>query len=216
MSLFKAAKRKSAEKPGENKSTPRYVPLKYAIMTSFLMLVIPGLVILSFFSYSDTRNDMENAYSQLQDQTKNTVFNAIKLVDAGYQVLENFLNKKMKKGFARFDEAYEKTGRDAAKIDLKALKEHLGGKMDLYMINADGVVEYTTYTKDLNLDFKSKSPKFYQELTAIREKNEFVSGGMTAEARTGRVRKYAYMPTADNRYVMELGLVSDEFKTLLG
>lgn len=201
------------EQPSPKKSS--YVPLKYTLMGSFLLLIIPILIAISVSDYLNAKNDLENAYSHLQKQTENNILNAIRLVDAGHKVLAKLLGEQMKKSFTQFISAYEASGRDASKMDLVELKRRLGGKMDLYIINAEGIVEYTTYTKDLGLDFKQWED-VYAFFTSIRQKNNFVDGQLATEARTGLLRKFAYMPTPDNKYLLELGLVSDEFAGLMG
>lgn len=203
----------SQKKPDDTQ--PPYVPLKYTLMGSFLLLIIPILIAMSVSDYLNAKSDLESAYRMLQQQTENNIINAIKLVDAGHKVLEKFLNKNMKEAFITFHDAYQLVGRDPAKLDLDDLKRQLGGKMDLYIINAEGIVEYTTYTNDLGLDFKIWRDHF-SFLTSVRQKNEFATGGLAPEARTGILRKYAYMPTSDHKYVLELGLVSGEFADLLG
>jgi len=204
--------------PDTEQASPKkssYVPLKYTLMGSFLLLIIPILIAISISDYLNAKNDLEHAYSHLQKQTENNILNAIRLVDAGHRVLAKLLGEQMKKSFTQFISAYEASGRDASKMDLVELKRRLGGKMDLYLINADGIVEYTTYTKDLGLDFKQWED-VYAFFTTIRQKNNFVDGQLATEARTGLLRKFAYMPTPDNKYLLELGLVSDEFAGLMG
>lgn len=86
--------------------------------------------------------------------------------------------------------------------------------MDLYVINAEGIVEYTTYTEDLGLDFK-EWPDVFSFLTEIRQQDDFASGGFATETETGSIRKFAYMPTPDHNYLLELGLFSNEFSKLI-
>ncbi|EDN70417.1 adenylate/guanylate cyclase [Beggiatoa sp. PS] len=194
----------------------RYVPLKYTLMGSFLLLIIPILIAMSVSDYFNAKSDLENAYKMLQQQTENNILNAIKLVEAGHKVLERFLDENMKDAFVTFVDAYQLAGREPAKMDLEDLKRQLGSKMDLYMINATTkTVEYTTYTKDLGFDFKPW-PDLLSLFNQILQTNEFANGGFATEARTGIVRKFAYMPTPDKKYILELGLVSDEFADLMG
>ncbi len=194
---------------------PPYVPLKYTLMGTFLLLIIPILIAMSVSDYLNAKSDLERAYRMLQQQTESNVLNAIKLVDAGYKVLERFLDEDMKDAFVTFRDAYEIAGRDPSKMNLDDLKIDLGGKMDLYIINADGIVEYTTYKEDAGLDFK-QWPELFSLLKQVRQKDEFVNGGITTEARTGIIRKFAYLSSPDNQYVLELGLFSNEFTDLMG
>jgi len=191
-----------------------YIPLKYTLMGAFLLLIIPILIAISTIDYLNAKNDLENAHILLQRQTENNILNAIKLVEAGHKVLEKALSKQMEEGFSLFIKAYEKAGRHPAKINLEKLKQQLGGKMDLYIINSNGIVEYTTYTNDLGLDFK-KWPDLFETLTVYRQSNQFVSGHFALEARTGIFRKFSYFPTPDQKYLLELGLKTDEFSDLM-
>jgi len=194
---------------------PPYVPLKYTLMGSFLLLIIPILIAMSVSDYLNAKNDLESAYKMLQQQTENNILNAIKLVEAGNKVLERFIDKEMKDAFVTFIDAYDFSGRNPAKMDLEDLKRQVGDKMDLYIINADGVVEYTTLDTDLGLDFK-KWPDVYEFITEVRLGDKFATRGFATEARTGIVKKFSYMPTPDHKYVLEFGLESKEFADLLG
>ncbi|MCK5876374.1 MAG: response regulator [Candidatus Marithrix sp.] len=202
-------------KQGPSDDAQPYMPLKYTLMGSFLLLIIPILISMSVSNYLIAKNDLGDAYEILQQQTENNVINAIKLVNAGYRVLESFLDKEMQDGFTTFIDAYQLAGRDPGKIDLEDIKWQLNDKMDLYVINADGIVEYTTYTKDLGLDFK-KWPEIFSFLTKVRQDNTFASGGLSSEARTGIIRKYGYIATPDHKYILEFGLISNDFAELMG
>ena len=193
----------------------RYMPLKYTLMGSFLLLIIPILIAMSVSDYFNAKTDLENAYTQLQKQTEDNIVNAVKLVEAGYKVVERALSKEMRQSFPLFLKAYEKAGGNPNKIDLNVLRKQLGGRVDLYIINTEGVVEYTTYEKDTGLNFQEK-PSFFKEITAYREKGGFVSPPIATEARTGSIRHFTYMATPDHKYLLELGLPFDEFADLLG
>ncbi|WP_161575442.1 ATP-binding protein [Beggiatoa leptomitoformis] len=191
------------------------MPLKYTLMGSFLLLIIPILIALSVFDYLNAKHDLEKAYSLLQQQTENNIINAINLVDAGHKVLENFLEKEIEHQFPQFLAAYEAADHNPFNINLSELKKQLGGKMDLYIINHQGEVKYTTYIKDIGLDFK-KFPEFFEFLTNIRRNGKIKHGRIAVEARTGVLRKFSYMPTPDHRYILEMGIQSNEFEELMG
>ena len=194
---------------------PSYMPLKYTLMGSFLLLIIPILITMSVFDYLNAKSDLVYAYRMLQQQTESNIINAIKLVNSGYKMLDKLTNEEMKDAFVTFIDAYQIAGRDPSRMPLSDLKKQLGGKMDLYVISADGIVKYTTYTNDLGLDFK-QWPETFKFLTTVRNKNEFTDGGFGTEARTGMIRKFAYMPTPDKKYVLELGLTHDQFAKWTG
>ncbi|OQW94139.1 MAG: hypothetical protein BWK79_07435 [Beggiatoa sp. IS2] len=194
----------------------RYMPLKYTLMGSFLLLIIPILIAMSVSDYLNAKADLESAYTQLQKQTEDNIVNAVRLVEAGYKVVERALSKEMRQSFPFFLKAYEDANKNPDKMDLNALKKQLGDRMDLYVINAEGIVEHTTYRKDTGLDFKEKFPKFFEDITTYREKGGFISPPIATEARTGSIRHFTYMATPDHKYLLELGLPFDEFADLLG
>ncbi|WP_198284586.1 ATP-binding protein [Beggiatoa alba] len=191
------------------------MPLKYMLMGSFLLLIVPILISLSVFDYLNAKKDLEKAYLLLQTQTESNIVNAINLVDAGHKVLESFLEKEIERLFPQFLAAYEAAERNPLNMNLSDLKKQLGGKMDLYIINHQGEVKYTTYTKDLGLDFR-KFPDFFEFLDNIRRHGEIKHGRIAVEARTGALRKFSYMPTPDHRYILEMGIQSNEFESLMG
>ncbi len=192
-----------------------YVPLKYTLMGSFLLLIIPILIAISYSNYVNAKNDLEHAYTFLQKQTENNILNAIKLVNSGHKVLSKFLDKEMEDAFVVFTAAYIVANNNPDKMNLQALKKHLGGKMDLYLISPEGIVKYTTYAKDLGLDLK-KWPDVYQRLNEALQKDEYVDGGLATEARTGKIRKFSYKSAPDHKYLLELGVSFDQLSDLVG
>ncbi len=188
------------------------ISLRYYLTFYILLLLIPILITLSIIDYFDSRMDLKNHYQLIQEQSENEIKNVISLVDSGYKMFGKTLDDELKKAFEPFIAAYKEAGNDPSKIDLEALKEKLGGNMDLYIINKVGVVVYSTYQTDIGLDFNIY-PDFVDYLDKIRLGNSYSSDRITPEIRTGILRKYAYIPSPDHEYILELGLVSEEFKT---
>lgn len=102
------------------------------------------------------------------------------------------------------------SGNNPAKIDLVTLKKEMDqystADVDLYIINSDGVIKYTTYAPDMGIDF-STFPTFYEEFTRIRQGESFVpdrSGSGVDHTKV--LRRFAYLPTPDHDYVLEMSL----------
>jgi PAS domain S-box-containing protein len=174
----------------------------------------------------------------LREQTENQLDTSFRTIDSGLKLFDNTLNRQMSQAFVLFREEYEKAGKDPSRMDLDAVKKEIqesivtkltshissseknpsqgpdsSSTMDLYVINASGVVEYATYAPDIGMDFKSTIPYFYEYLTKIRLSEGFYPDRVVQEAATGNLRKYAYMPTPDHQYVLELGLTESVFKS---
>jgi PAS domain S-box-containing protein len=184
---------------------------RYLLGFTFLLILIIVIGI-TIVDYHNAEVTFQRDALLLQNQTENNIVSSVHLIDTGLKLFDNTLNQQMEREFVVFFETYEQSGRDPSKMDLEALKQRIGGKMDLYIINDSGVVEYTTYTPDLGLDFKKTVPSAYEYMEKIRLSQGFFPDRVVQEINTGEIRKYAYMPTSDHRYLLELGLPGAVFR----
>ena len=96
-------------------------------------------------------------------------------------------------------------------MDLSRIRQELGTDYDIYIIDESGIIIQTTYAPELGMDFKT-IPYFYDYLTRIRNQDGFFPDRMVREFKgAGKFRKYAYMPTPDHKYILELGLSGQNF-----
>jgi PAS domain S-box-containing protein len=178
------------------------------LIVVLILLVVVGITIVDYLNAEQTsrRNQLAS-----EEQTEFYLVNAVRLTDTGLKLFDDSFNQQMKDAFVPFLEEYERSGRDPSQMDLNAVKSRLASQIDLYVIDAEGVIEYTTYPPELGLDFQKTSPEFYQSLNRIRTSEGFFPDRVVQESGIGILRKYAYMPTPDHRYVLELGMASDLF-----
>ncbi len=189
---------------------PEGWPFTPTLVVAILLIVIPAIALLAVHDYVLAEERMTSDLATLQSVTEKSVRESIVDVDTGLKLFDDSLNLRLQRGLSLFLEEYERAGRDPSHMNLAALKGELGGDMDLYVINASGVIKYTTYPPDRGIDFK-ENPDFYAEITRMRLGDNFSPDRVVYEPATGQVRKYAYMPTPDHRYLLELGLVPDAF-----
>jgi two-component system sensor histidine kinase BarA len=171
-----------------------------------LLITLPVIGLISAMDYRQVEEALIAEEGLLREQTEKSAIQSIHLVDAGLKLFDSTLDRRMREGFDPVFAEYERAGRDPGMMDLSRVKEELGGEMDIYIINESGVIEYTTYPPDLGLDFKG-IPYFYDRITEIRSGDAFTADRVLAEPASGRLRKYAYMPSPDRRYLFELGLI---------
>lgn len=176
------------------------------LIIAILLIVIPGISLLTVYGYLQAEERMTSDLATLQSVTEKSILDSITDVDTGLKFFDDSLNLRLQRGFSLFLGEYERAGRDPSKMDLARLKAELGGDMDLYVINRSGVIEYTTYPPDRGVDFR-RFPDFYEEITRMRLGEGFFPDRTVYEHATGEVRKFAYMPTPDHRYLLEIGLV---------
>ena len=176
------------------------------LLLVILLAIIPFVCLISAFGYAGVTQELEKNAGDFRNQTETALLLLVTLVDTGLKLFDNAYNHHVQEGFGPVLAEYERAKRDPGAMDLSRVREELGGEMDIYIINASGVIEETTYPPDLGLDFRG-IPYFYDRLTEIRLGDAFVADRVVAEISTGKLRKYAYMPSPDHRYVLELGLV---------
>jgi len=176
------------------------------LLLAILLAMAPLICLISLVDSVGVRQELETHTREFRNQTESGVTLSILLVDTGLKLFDNTLNHEMAEGCGPVLAEYERAGRDPAEMDLLRVREELGGRMDIYVVNANGVIEYTTYAPDLGLDFR-EIPSFYDRITELRLGDAFAADRVVTGIAAGELRKYAYMPSPDHRYLFELGLV---------
>lgn len=199
----------------ENLSLRSYMAVCFAL----IIIVVAGFLI--SISYFDTREELIARNEILQDYAERYVTESVVLVDTGLRLYDNTLNEQMEAAFPAYLASYQASDGDIEGIDLEELKRSLepgfSGTLDLYIINESGVIVASTVPAVLGLDFR-QFPDYFQAITRIRLGDSFAADRVVRSVPsasegtvTGILRKFAYMPTPDHRYILEMGLESDAF-----
>lgn len=179
----------------------------FFIFISIFGLVVLGLTILEI--------DEFKAHVQTQGNLSiSTLEKSVQLRFAAYKLYDDSLNHRLENAFIPFYNAYALSGGDLSAIDLERIRIETGEDpktIDLYIINSSGVIVATTNHQDLGLDFREKAPLFADYLDSIRSKSGFFPDEVTTEIYSPELRKWAYMPTPDNSYILEIGLKEKNF-----
>jgi PAS domain-containing protein len=139
---------------------------------------------------------------------------AMRFEDATWSIYDSTLNDQMKEGLQTILLEYHQSDGNPSAMDLSRIKKELGVNYDIYIINESGVIIATTYQSELGMDFK-QVPYFYAYLTKIRMSEGFFPDRIVRDKLgTGQFRKFAYYPTPDHRFILELGLAGSSFTEL--
>ena len=188
------------------------ISLKQLILLCFLFVLAPALLLLSYTDYSKAKQELEDNFEFMVDQTAENVIGAYDLVEVGYRILSLSLENKMQRAFEPFKAAYYQENGVVKNINLTALKTILGDEFDFYIIDEFGVIIHTTFAKDQGLDFSKVAPDFNKKLQKIRLESRYQGDRIASETVTGNVRKYAYWGTPDKKYILEIGIKSSQFE----
>ena len=186
--------------------------LRFIILSGFLLVLLPALILLSYTDFTKAKADLENNFDFMVEQTAENITGAYDLVEVGFRILSLSLEDTMKKAFEPFIQDYYSAGGKVDQIDLAKIKKGLGDEFDLYIINDKGVIIHTTFEKDLYLDFAKVAPSFNEKLQKIREESRYQGDRISSETLTGNVRKYGYWGTPDKKYILEIGIKSSQFE----
>ena len=187
----------------------RSFTLYILIAMIILVFVVVGLVTLN--DYNNTKQTFEKNSRHLKEQTEQDILITIKLTDESFDLYDSSLNEQMLTGLNEVLAEYQRSGGDPSTMNLTGIKHELGDQFDVYIINESGIIEFTSFEPELGLDFK-KVPYFFEYLSRIRNSEGFFPDRIVQEQKgEGKLRKFAYMPTPDHRYILELGFAKSSF-----
>ncbi len=110
----------------------------------------------------------------------------------------------------KFISAYNASGGNPAQINLSNVREQIDplyrDRIDLYLINASGVIEYTTKKDEYMMDF-GVWPDFLEKIKRMMTSDEFVPDEIVQGFIKGSpLRKFVYQPTPDHHYIAQISL----------
>ena len=190
--------------------TSRSPPITIIITMLILIGVVFSIGILSAFTYTEARSVLLTHNLETRDHAESGLVESYTRMDRDLTIFDDFFSNRLKSGFPTFLDAYNRSAGDPKKIDLIALKEQFGGDIDLYVIDEHDQVIATTYAHDLGMNL-SQFAGFSKTLAKMRNGSGYYAQRVTREQDTGIFRKFAYYPTPDHRYLLELGLDDARF-----
>jgi PAS domain S-box-containing protein len=182
----------------------------FVFIVVLIVLIVCGITLVD---YSIAEHNLRDHQSMLEEQTEIDLNNSIQLIDTGLKLFDDTMNGEMAVGLELLLEEFNRTGGDISALDLVRIKRDVfHDAMDLYIINASNMIELTTYPPDQDLDF-SADKGFVDYMNRIRNTSGFYPDRVVREPGTGLLRKYAYAPTPDGRYILELGMIGEDFRS---
>ena len=180
-----------------------------------LYMILLVLCVVGFMTVNDylyTKNNFDRESLLLQVQTEQNIIEAMRLKEATWNIYDETLDDQMKKGLTLVLLEYNRSGDEPDRMDLNGVKKSIGDNYDIYVINESGVIIKTTFASELGMDFKTV-PYFYEYLTKIRVSEGFFADRIIRDKLGGgQLRKFAYMPTPDHKYIAELGFAGTTFE----
>ncbi|MCK8823448.1 GGDEF domain-containing protein [Fuchsiella alkaliacetigena] len=178
---------------------------RYIIMCVVFLLLLTAY----YRSYRQTRQLIKNKYHDQQSLVEENILNTLNYIELTYEVIDENLAEEMEEYLLLLENKYRENP-NVLDWDLSALQEKMEN-YELYIIDEELRVIATTFSPDLNLDFKEYSA-FAELLKERLAADSFASDRMNLSINTGELKKYSYLPTPDNRYLLQLGItVAEEY-----
>lgn len=177
-----------------------------------VFLVVVGIVI-SIHTYEQI-GEFKKQVRTVNNVSIYSLEKSIQFRYSAYRIYDSSLDERMKKALIPFYEAYMRSGGAIETMNLSSIREKTGedpSMVDLYVINSSDVVVASTNSQDLSLNFTESAPRFARFLDEIRNKTGFFLDQVTTEIKSPQLRKWAYMPTPDHRYILEIGFTEKTF-----
>jgi len=158
---------------------------------------------LSYQNYHNTKNIIIDHNATQQAMVEQNVLESLRYADSSYKILERYLNQEMGEFSGVMVDKYAQDP-DITSWDLEQLKKQFTD-YEIYIVDSNLEIIHTTFIQDLGLDFK-QFPSFAELLWERMAGNEFNADRMDISTTTQRIKKYSYMPTPDNKYLLELSI----------
>ncbi len=180
--------------------------MKFHFGIKLTITMIVFAVVISFtIATSDHLRLKNQAVSNKMDHVKQDemmVTYALDTIEKAYTVFGDNIAVQMKENSVFLLDLYEKTP-NFDEWDFAALKQLM--PVDIYIINSENVITHSSLENDVGMDFSKCCQKLAKTLDERRESEEFFHDGIDIEQSTGVIKKYSYMPTADKKYIIQLG-----------
>ncbi|MFW5657978.1 MAG: SpoIIE family protein phosphatase [bacterium] len=178
-------------------------------------VVVPAviaLIVLGIMNYRQTRSILVESNQSKNQIIFDEIFHVMEFQDMALNILEDDLNDRLQNLSNQLVNNYFSDPLDIENADLDKIASEIGlnPKLeDLYIINKDGVIINTTFSKDLGLNLYDFGLEHENYLRNVFEAGEFVSERFAIESSTRRLKKYSYQPTNDREYIIEIGIYSE-------
>lgn len=168
-------------------------------------LILFAMLISTLVATSDHLRMKNQAIANTEKQIElyeKSVRNALDTLDKAYYLFGENLAKRMKEISYELIVKYEADPR-LDEWDFQRLKEAY--RFDVYMINEENKIVYSSYLPDIGLDFNDCCGKLAKVLDERRAGGGFYHDGIDTEQYSGKLKKYSYLATGDKKYIVQLG-----------
>lgn len=183
------------------------------LIYNVIIPALAALIILGIINYQNTKKILLESNATKNRIIADEVKSVLEFQDMTFSILENSLGQRMSGYSNLLVNMYFNSTRNIEKINLNDIREELGmdpTMEDIYIIDRNGIIVNTTFSKDKGLNLFSFGEKHQKYLMSVFDGGKFVNERIAIEASTKRIKKYTYQPTLDSKYIIEIGFYSKD------
>lgn len=188
------------------------------ITINVILPVAIALSLIAFINYFNTNRLLQSAAENKSLLISEEIKNILEFQDFTTNIIEDNLNQEISVASRQLvNETFSETD-NIESVSLDSIRQVMdldSGLWDIYVINRKGIVVNTTFKPDSGLNYFDFGPKFKDYLLGLFAEGKLHTERLTFEKNSPRKRKYSYQPTLDGKYIIELGVYSDDATTLL-
>lgn len=177
--------------------------LRIKLLLSLIAFAVILVAVISYVNRQILVTEIEKQVSMNKILIENHILTDMQTVDNAHFYFDNNISDKMEQELRQLKNYYHENP-NIATWDLQQMKKKHG--MDIYIVDQSNTVVYTTFTKDIGLDFSRCCQRFSALLDERRASGEFFTDGIDISTSTGEYRKFGYLATHDKKYLLELGI----------
>lgn len=168
-----------------------------------MILLFIAILVIYYNNYKDTVQIIKSEYEAKVDLVEKSIYNETKYTGIISNLAENDISEKMKNNSQVLIEKYVKEP-NILDWDLNTLKTEFEG-MDIYILDEDLIIIASTVREEIGMDF-GQFKDFGKLLRKRLEGGSFESDTINFSILESQMKKFSYMPTPDNKYLLELSV----------
>lgn len=177
--------------------------LRIKLLLSLIAFAVILVAVISYVNRQILVADIEKQVAMNKVLIENHILTDMQTIDNAHFYFDKNMSEKMEQELRNLKNYYRENP-NIATWDLQQMKNKHG--MDIYIVDQSNKVTYSTFAKDIGLDFSRCCQRFSALLDERRASGEFYSDGIDISTTTGEYRKFGYLATHDKKYLLELGI----------
>ncbi|WOV88628.1 GGDEF domain-containing protein [Sporosarcina oncorhynchi] len=182
-----------------------YIRVKLTVVLLVFSLLLS--LVIAVVDYDKLRETVLQSQATEIHFAEDKIIHNLSTIDKVYNLFDVEMAEKMKTISMELLVKYEREP-DFGSWDFDVLKEEYD--MDIFILDETNTVIYSSFEEDIGLDFKACCSGFSKLLDQRRKEGEFTHDGLDLQSKTGEFKKFSYMPTPDQHYLIELAVLLED------